>query len=110
MPTIQDVERIIATTLVEELLSHRFTITVNDGRGDVYTGPDKVAILGAMFSTDEVILFCRVATPKGKTEKGWVKLIYGNSGWDVITDSSEHMSMYMRKTEMLADHFAEKDI
>lgn len=73
----QHIEKTIAFEVIECLLSMGGPVTVNDGEEDVYTGRDGEKILKAMFSTDQDFLLV-----KG----GWVSLVYGSSGWDVISD------------------------
>lgn len=63
------------------------TITVNDGEEDVYVGTDVDAALAACFSTDEDWLYLNLKRgPMEGVCDGWVRLIYGNSGWDVMND------------------------
>jgi hypothetical protein len=78
----QDVERKIARKIIEDAIAAGYTIDVFDGEDyPLKDSADVEAILGAMFSTDDDRLYLC----KGKSV-GWVWLIYGNSGWDVISD------------------------
>lgn len=83
----QYVEQKIARRLVCDLLTAGYNVTVNDGVEDVLSGSrDPFAVLHAMFgyytATDENVLFVQGTGDGG----GWVKLVYGNGGWDVISD------------------------
>ncbi len=77
------VERMIAKRLIQELLAADFLLSVNDGEETVLKrSADKLAIFEAMFSTDEDYL---IVSKDGK-KIGWIKMIYGNDGFDVISD------------------------
>ncbi len=80
----------IAAALVDAILARGAVISVNDdenGGGDwvAKRSGDKSAIMGALFSTDGDLLVARDA--KG-AKLAWWSLIYGNDGWDVISDYS----------------------
>ena len=47
--------------------------------------------MAAMFSTDEDYLYVH----KGKEKAGWVRFIYGESGWDVICDYTTNLESLM---------------
>lgn len=81
----QAVERIIISRLVDELLASGYKIQVHNGE-DVecdYT-VDKVAIMKALFTTDEDVL--NVVHKDGPGTESFVHLVYGNSGCDVMSD------------------------
>jgi hypothetical protein len=81
-------EKCIALETVRALIAAKFAVTVNDGEEDVLKASrDESAILAAMFSTDEDLLFVRRPIGQGKTvSAGWIRFIYGNDGFDVIND------------------------
>lgn len=72
-------ERKMIGTLIDTVLEMGHKISINDGEEWVLkASTDKADILASMFSTDEDIL--RIDS------HGWFQLIYGNDGWDVISD------------------------
>lgn len=83
------IEGRIAAALVDAILSHSgMVISVNDdenGNGDwvVKRSTDKAAIMAALFSTDGDLIVARDANGE---RLGWWSLIYGNDGFDVISD------------------------
>jgi hypothetical protein len=96
------IERHLAQLAAETLINAGYQVTVNDGEEDVLEYSTNVqAILDAMFSTDEDYLFATQAGPAG--QKGWVRFIYGNSGFDVINDLTVNLESVM------APVFAEAD-
>lgn len=98
----QEVERKIATAAIDGLLAAGFTISVNDGdETTLEHSVDKAAILGAMFTTDEDLLIaCR-----HKRGIGWVKFIYGNDGWDVISDYTTNLETPLGMAHKIAREY-----
>lgn len=82
----QIVERRIASALIRDGLLAGYTISVHDGGEFVLKdSTSRKDILKAMFSTDEDTLYFKT---EGGKHHGWVLFIYGNDGWDVISDYS----------------------
>lgn len=102
-------ERTIMTATVRALLASGRAITVNDGEEDTLKdSTDETAILEAMRTSDEDLLICSLpcadpyhghpeAEPCGvrRHGAGWVRFIYGNSGWDVINDYTTNLEPIM---------------
>ena len=81
------IEGQIAAKLVEHALKTGHTVSVHDGEEWVLKRSKHAdAILNAMFSTDQDLLAIRPAD--GSEVFGRVTLIYGNTGYDVISDYS----------------------
>jgi hypothetical protein len=85
MPHVGDTERQIAARIVQDAVTHGWTVCVNDGGAwTVVRGDDAETILAAMGTTgSDTLRFLRGAREYG----GWVTLIWGN-GPDVISDYS----------------------
>lgn len=78
-------ERKICFKLVDVLLAEGCTITHHNGEyAEVERSTDKAAIRAAFFATDMEEL----AAFKDGSQVGWWSLVYGNDGWDVISDYS----------------------
>jgi hypothetical protein len=76
----------ICGALVRECLKRGFRVSVFDGEETTVRGSSKhMEIMGALFTTDEDIL--RISTPTG-IQRGSFYLVYGNDGYDVISDYS----------------------
>jgi hypothetical protein len=84
----QLVEKEIATAVVDALLAAGFSISIDNT--DTITKPmtNRSNILKALFLTDEDRLYA-VANPSQPS--GWVYLVYGNDGWDVLSDYSVNL-------------------
>jgi hypothetical protein len=86
------VERMVAMRAVDACLAAGYALDVINGDAE---GPlpsptrDRVAILSAMGECDEEFLAVHEAEAgtEGQPRRvGWVRFIYGNSGYDVISD------------------------
>jgi hypothetical protein len=84
----QAIEKRIASKIVKDALAAGYVVSVWDGEEWALkrSGSYK-AIMAAMFSVDEETLVFRAADG---TKAGSVFLVYGNSGWDVITDYTDN--------------------
>jgi hypothetical protein len=90
----QIVEKEICTEIVKSLLIAGFSISVDNG-GDSATKPRVASgpILKAMFLTDEDRLF---VYKDGQSDwAGWVYLVYGNDGWDVLSDYTVNLEKFI---------------
>lgn len=101
---IRQVEKLIAKRVIADALAAGFALGVNDGEETVLensTNPD--AVLAAMFSTDDDhLLFYK----DGK-RVGWVRFIYGNSGYDVVNDYTVNLEPVMVGATKLADEWSD---
>ncbi|MCE9984182.1 hypothetical protein LZ656_17560 [Leclercia adecarboxylata] len=102
-----DIEQQIARAAVKSLASAGYKISVFDGEAFALAKTDDVsAILDAMFCTDGDVLY--VYTPPTANNESWerigfVELIYGNSGWDVISDHSSSLESVLHSANALAE-------
>lgn len=93
----QNVELAILRATVNALLKNGFTLSVFDGeedlliKGESEGSKDKKAIFDALFNTDEDYLN---AWKDGRIF-GWVRFVYGNDGWDVISDYTTNLEPYI---------------
>lgn len=102
----QEVERKIAEALIQQGLDAGYHISVNNGgdEDEIQPSTDKNEILNAMFATDEEHLF--FYDEEGRS-KGWVWFVYGNSGWDVITDYTTNLDHIMSEANKISDYYAD---
>jgi len=82
------IEGRIAAALIDSLLARGAVLHLNDdshGNGEwiVENCTDKAAVIQAMFTTDGDLLEAHDAGGNGL---GWFMFIYGNAGYDVISD------------------------
>lgn len=97
---VQEAERQIARKIIEDALAAGYTIDVFDGEDfPLKDSTDVELILGAMFSTDSDKLYlCK----DGKSV-GWVYLVYGEYGWDVICDHTMNIEPVLAGALKLSD-------
>ena len=105
----QNIERMIAHQVIDSLLEAGYLLGVNDGEETtVHNSRDAKAVKAALMTTDEDYIFVYI---KGDDKKDvrpqyWVRLIYGNDGWDVINDYHVHLEPAIgegTKTEKLIE-------
>ena len=102
-----DIEQQIARAAVKSLTDAGYKISVFDGEAFALTkSADQSAILDAMFSTDGDVLY--VYSPPTACNESWerigtVEFIYGNSGWDVISDNSLSIENVLHSANSLAE-------
>lgn len=99
-------ERRIAVSLVNELLAAGFSISIDNGEDETEPSTNVDKILDAMSLTDEDY----VHVYKDAKYVGWVFLVYGNDGWDVINDGwdvindyTTNLETHIRKTNALIE-------
>jgi len=85
-----EVERLIGTQIIDDALKLGYAVSINNGGDDheIARATDREAILENMFAADEDrIIFHEILDGKPRMIScGWVLLIYGNDGYDVISD------------------------
>lgn len=96
--TRQRIERRIARRIVTDAILHGYAVSVHDGEEVAldYT-TDVQAVMAALMTTDEDTLFFH----RGG-DRGWVRLVYGNDGTDVIQDYSCKIAHVVAGAEQLA--------
>jgi len=99
----QRVERIVVSKIISEAKAAGYTLSVHDGQELVVKhSTSRKDILAAMFSVDEEHL---IINKDGK-RLGWIFLVYGNSGWDVICDHSTNLEELLKPVQALADKYS----
>ena len=81
-----DIEKQIVTCIVDTALAKGYRVSVYDGEAyPIKQSTDRTAILKELFACDDEWLIIR---DEHKAKIGTVTLIYGNDGWDVVSDYS----------------------
>lgn len=110
----QEVERKIVQAAIKQLLAAGFSLDVNDGEETTLKhSTDAAAIVAAMFTTDEDYLFVNepgagspAAALKGGSRIGWVRFIYGNDGYDVMSDYTVNLESQLTEANKLAESYS----
>jgi hypothetical protein len=102
----QEVERKIASALIQEALDAGYHISVNNGgdKDEIQPSTKKDVILNAMFATDEEHLL--FYNEEGK-KVGWVWFVYGNDGYDVISDYTTNLEHIMTEANKISEHYSD---
>jgi hypothetical protein len=99
----QRLEMRIARALVRKLLDEGMTINVFDGEEvTLNQSSSEEDIMAALRTTDEDILYVY----QGETRMGFIHLVYGNDGWDVIADNSTRLESIIAPVSAYAESFA----
>lgn len=106
-----EIEKRIAERFITDALAAGYEVAVYDGQ-ELF-GPYKhtAEVLDRMFSVDDEQLIVYSRLGPDIFRRGWVRFIYGNSGYDVIADSSanETTEGLLEGATKLADEFDDID-
>lgn len=98
---VRRIERRVVRRLCLALLKAGYTLGVYDGAEQVMSEARTwKAVEPALFSVDDEYLTVHNATGK---RVGWVRLVYGNGGWDVICDYHIHLESIIAPVSDYAD-------
>lgn len=98
-------ERVIAAATIRAALKAGFTLSVFDGEEvTIKCSTNFEDILFSMCTTDEDFLYLNRGGGNGK-RVGWIRFIYGNTGYDVISDYTLNVEKLfdMKSVQNLAD-------
>jgi hypothetical protein len=105
VPERIEVEMKIARALVVEAIAAGYGVGVHNGEEHtVKNSTDIEEIVGALGDVDEEHL---IMYQDGK-RMGWIFLVYGNSGWDVVCDYTTDLEEIVAKVQPLMDYCEEK--
>jgi hypothetical protein len=87
-------EKCIASATASALVAAGYLVSVDCGDGiELADSSDPSAIVAAMFATDEDYLTVRrpESDPPHYGPLGWIRFVYGNDGFDVISDYTTNL-------------------
>jgi len=91
------IERKIVTALIDRALAEGYELAVDDGDERHPWTRDRAEVLDEIMNTDEDYLYMR---KDGAC--GWVFLVYGNEGYDVIANNTMSLEGLLAPVEALA--------
>jgi hypothetical protein len=96
----QRLERMIARRVVLDGIRAGYSLSVDNGgdEDEIVKSTKAKDILEAMFATDDEKLYFY----KGDTCVGWVWFVYGNDGYDVVSDYTTNLEEVMKGADELA--------
>lgn len=98
----QAIEIEILTAVVDEALRQGFSISVYDGGEHFTATTDRATLLDQLFNTDEDVIFLY----QNNEQIGWVKFVYGNDGWDVVSDYTTNLESIMGPANALSEKYS----
>lgn len=118
MMLASDMERAIVRTIARDALARGYTVSVSGERGYdtddmLVASTDVRAILAEATSYDECHLFAHEAGVAPFDDDGtidclgWVFLVFGNDGYDVISDYTTNLETLLTGANALADRYAD---
>lgn len=113
----QQVERRIVRRLVNDMLTKGYRLSVSLERGydidEMLVGSrDKKKIVAEAMAGDEAHIFVHkgdyeVIQEGRVVSDGWVYLVFGNDGWDVMSDYTTNLESDLEGVTKLADKYSE---
>ncbi|HYA71778.1 MAG TPA: hypothetical protein VEF36_01340 [Roseiarcus sp.] len=96
----QDIETLIMRRIIADAIAAGYAISVHDGKETpIINSRDAEAIFAAMRTTaEDIVLFTLGGKPSG-----WVRLVYGNDGFDVVNDYTTNLDPVMAGADKLAE-------
>lgn len=108
------IEYVIVRKLIETLLAKDLELSIDHG-GEAETIHIKDTsdnTMEEMFACDEEYLMIKTkrGSLNGKAgeehpNQGWVRLVYGNDGWDVICDYTTSLEEHLKEVNEYAEQF-----
>lgn len=94
-------EKKIVRSLVNELIEGGFILSLDNGDEELVDCADAVVFMKHTAKTDEETIFAR----KGDVST-WASLVYGNDGYDVISDSGVSLDALTPVTQALIERLS----
>lgn len=92
-------ERKIVMALIDHALAEGYELAIDDGDVRPFWTTDRRTLIDNIMETDEDYLRFR----KDGKIAGWVFLVYGNEGWDVICDNTTNLEEFLAPITKLAE-------
>jgi hypothetical protein len=97
-----DIERKICRRTIRDLISAGFALRVHSGEEwETPKAATETQLMRALFNLDDAWL---VVFEAGK-RVGWVRFVFGNCGWDVMSDYTTNLAPALKDVEAYADAF-----
>ncbi len=103
------IERAIVRKTVEALLAAGYQVAVHDGEETACkrTASLQKVMKAIMATDDDLLTVSQNPGAEGRWEEiGWIKFVYGNSGWDVTSDHTMNLGEVLKPVEEYADALA----
>lgn len=106
----QKAEYAVISAFVKAALAAGHTLGVYDGEETVLKHSSSYkAVMAAIMSTDDDYIFVYPVGATSGPRMGWVRLIYGNDGPDVISDYTTNLEHLMAKADEVSGKLYERN-
>ncbi len=85
----------IVNALLKAIEDNDYTVKIEE-----YEEEETPDLKKALFNLDEANLYIY----KDKICKGWIRLVFGNDGWDLISDYSIRLESLLKPVQEVADN------
>jgi hypothetical protein len=102
------IERAIVRKVIEAALAEGYEVGIDIGDGEEYRGADRAKIEEWAFAGDEARLY--LYRPRERKADGWIYAVYGNDGYDVISDYTTNLEKMLKPASELAERCERGDI
>lgn len=98
------VERKIVTRAVIDALKAGYALNIDYGDGDVFANPsaDRKTVLSKIMQGDDDRLYYY----KDGQYVGWAWFVYGNDGWDALSDYTVNLESVLEGANKLAERYS----
>jgi hypothetical protein len=96
----------IVRKLVETAKAAGYNLLVEECLDDEATD-EEIDIMRDVFNLDEATVIVNKGEGANTTTVGWVRLVMGNSGYDIISDYATSLEEFLKPVNVLADWWGE---
>jgi hypothetical protein len=99
------VEQDIVTRVVDAILGAGYSLQTDlqDDPRPASPTRDRDVILSEMMAVDDEFLGVFDDNPEDRRPIGWVRFVYGNGGWDVVSDYTTWLETWLRPINEYAE-------
>jgi len=94
----------IVRKTIRTLKAQGFNLAIDDSDEEPTEVGNELAALKLIFDLDE----CYLIVSKAGVNRGWVRFVRGNDGWDVICDYTVNLEAALREVNAFAEKLEEQ--
>ena len=101
----QEIEIAIIRQIFKDAVANGYSLGIFDGEEEFQPTTNKKLFEENIFNTDKDYIYIF----KDNKQIGWIRLVYGNDGWDVISDYSTNLEeTLLTNTLALTEKYGKK--
>lgn len=95
------VELQVVDAIIKAAVDAGYHLEVEGEEGEGVDTSDASALKVLLFNLDDAIVL--VFNGKGRKAFGWIRLVFGNDGWDLVSDYSVNLEEFLAPVQAVAD-------